>query len=361
MLSPSLELVCNYRKCKQNLREIAVVTICQHILCIIHSPKPLNGQHIAVCPVCDCRLDRSVNDYIEIDLQPSDRFKSLILAGQSPEVIFDICSRALSFYNFQQMLRLQFLEYVAAKSVEKTKAMEKEFKTVLSQMKEENMLIEHKKGALLQECEELRSKLIVSDQKLTQLEKECQRLRLTEGKASVSVMNETNLLNVSLIQPRKNIGSIWGPEPKRNRVDTTESSLIADNLESMKSHSKQDDSVNAKFGIIQRDRKPSPFRFVTTGHGQVERQVASANSFVCKSPAGLERFGFTYIFRIWGLQASAIQRILLHTKFKSLNRRSFDYCFFENYLVFSIFSTSPFYTDFVRDLSLAVFAFPLQC
>ncbi|VDM02837.1 unnamed protein product [Schistocephalus solidus] len=225
-----LELVCNYRKCRQNLHQIAIVTICQHIFCTCHGPKIVNGQSIAVCPVCDCRLDRNVNDYIEIDLQPSDRFKSLILAGQSPEVILDICSRALSFYQFQQTLRTQFLEYVATKSLEKTKAMEKEFKTVLAQMKEENMLIEHKKSALLQECEELRSKLIISDQKLTQLEKECQRLRLAPGKPSTSAVNEPDLLNASLIQPRKSTACIWGPDPKRNRVETTEISVSAANF-----------------------------------------------------------------------------------------------------------------------------------
>ncbi|KAL7061561.1 hypothetical protein AAHC03_01546 [Spirometra sp. Aus1] len=157
-------------------------------------------------------------------------------------------------------------------------------------MKEENLLIEHKKNALLQECEELRSKLIISDQKLTQLEKECQRLSLVQRKTSTSAVNEPDLLNMSLIQPRKSTASIWGPDPKRNRVDATELSISADNLESSKSLAKQDDSANVKFDLISRNRKPSPFRFVSTGHGRVEGQVAPTNTFICKSPAGLEHF-----------------------------------------------------------------------
>nr|VZI42084.1 unnamed protein product [Spirometra erinaceieuropaei] len=85
--------------------------------------------------------------------------------------------------------------------------------------------------------------------------------------------------------PRKSTASIWGPDPKRNRVDATELSISADNLESSKSLAKQDDSANVKFDLISRNRKPSPFRFVSTGHGRVEGQVAPTNTFICKSPA----------------------------------------------------------------------------
>lgn len=84
----------------------------------------------------------------KIDLQPSDRFKSLILAGQTPDVILDITRRAINFFQLQQSLRSQFVEYVAAKSVEKTKMLEKELKTLALKMKEENSVHEHMKKAV---------------------------------------------------------------------------------------------------------------------------------------------------------------------------------------------------------------------
>ncbi len=158
MISREIELVCNYRKCRQPLSETAVATICQHIFCDLHGPKLNPGQHRTVCPVCNSTLDRNANDFIEVsfgylkysqvDLQPSDRFKSLILAGQSPDVILDISRRAISFYELQQSLRSQFLEYIATKSIEKTKAMEKEFKAILAKLKEENATYQHMKTAV---------------------------------------------------------------------------------------------------------------------------------------------------------------------------------------------------------------------
>ena len=84
----------------------------------------------------------------QVDLQPSDRFKSLILAGQSPEIILEITARAINFYELQQSLRSQFLEYVAAKSMEKTKSIEKELKNLMLKMKEENSVYEHMKKAV---------------------------------------------------------------------------------------------------------------------------------------------------------------------------------------------------------------------
>lgn len=83
-----------------------------------------------------------------MDLQPSDRFKSLILAGQSPEIILEICRRAIGFYELQQSLRSQFLEYIATKSIDKCKTMEKEFKAMLAKLKDENTLYQGMKTAV---------------------------------------------------------------------------------------------------------------------------------------------------------------------------------------------------------------------
>ncbi|VDO05623.1 unnamed protein product [Rodentolepis nana] len=262
MLSREIELACNYRKCRQPLLETAVVTICQHIFCPTHGPNLESGHHRTNCPACNSPLDRNANDFIEVDLQPSDRFKSLILAGQSPYVILDITKRAISFFQLQQSLRSQFVEYVAAKSVEKTRLLEKELKSLTLKMKEENSVHEHMKKALTHECEELRSKLIASDQRLSQLERECQKLRASSRNDGPNISStESDLLNRSFVRPSNMTKQSWNPDLKRAH----EAMRISPDTVSDYSPMKSSVRLNQDRHIFDQPFRPnrgSPFRFV---------------------------------------------------------------------------------------------------
>ncbi|VDM19557.1 unnamed protein product [Hydatigera taeniaeformis] len=254
-------MACNYRKCRQPLVETAIVTICQHIFCLSHGPSLEAGQHRTNCPACNSSLDRNANDFIEVDLQPSDRFKSLILAGQSPDIILDITKRAITFFVLQQSLGSQFLEYVAAKSIEKTRSIEKELKSLMLKMKEENSVYEHMKKALTQECEELRSKLIASDQKLSHLERECQKLRISARNANNSTSNEAQLMNRSFAHPNNIAKSSWKSDLKRTHREMHASPDSLSDYSPLRSTMRvhQDGQI---FGQPLIPDRGSPFRFV---------------------------------------------------------------------------------------------------
>ncbi|GFQ87906.1 e3 ubiquitin-protein ligase CCNB1IP1 [Trichonephila clavata] len=53
-----------------------------------------------ICPACDTALSGKY-DIVKVDLNPNEQYKSMVLAGQRPEVIFEICSRAISFWTYQ--------------------------------------------------------------------------------------------------------------------------------------------------------------------------------------------------------------------------------------------------------------------
>lgn len=40
-------------------------------------------------------------DIVRIDVNPSECYKTMVLTGQRPGVIIDICSRAMAFWTYQ--------------------------------------------------------------------------------------------------------------------------------------------------------------------------------------------------------------------------------------------------------------------
>ncbi|WAR09315.1 CIP1-like protein, partial [Mya arenaria] len=72
------DLICNYRKCRKRLTDIAYVTACSR------------------------QTNLSLKfEIVRNNLQPSEQYKSMILAGLKPDVINEICSRAIAFWMYQ--------------------------------------------------------------------------------------------------------------------------------------------------------------------------------------------------------------------------------------------------------------------
>lgn len=103
----------------------------------------------------------------------------MILMGQRPETIFDICKRAIDFYMFQKSQELKYYEYLNYKMNEKGKNLEAHCKTIISSLEEKNLSLQAEKEALIKECEELRDNLVASSQKLTKLEAELSKLSVS--------------------------------------------------------------------------------------------------------------------------------------------------------------------------------------
>ncbi|CAI2730829.1 unnamed protein product [Schistosoma spindalis] len=173
-------LVCNYRKCRQPLKICAVGTVCKHIFCINHSPLQLKtSDGTFQCPACKYRLKEN-SDIIELDLQPCEQFRSMILMGQTPDTIFDVCRRAIEFFALQTAQGVKYLEYINYKLEEKYKSMEIQCKSLLGNLEQKINKLQNEKDAIEKECEELRDKLVASTHKLSQLEGDISKLNLSK-------------------------------------------------------------------------------------------------------------------------------------------------------------------------------------
>ncbi|RZF32609.1 hypothetical protein LSTR_LSTR011056 [Laodelphax striatellus] len=124
-------LVCNYKKCRNPINSYAWVTSCSHAFCDNHSHEQEWGRK---CAACDSVFNGKY-DIVKADLNPSEEFKSMILAGLRPEIILDIASRAISFWS-HQMYKEKLIHYSRANSVEaQLNHVESSYETLIVKMK----------------------------------------------------------------------------------------------------------------------------------------------------------------------------------------------------------------------------------
>ncbi|GFU05795.1 e3 ubiquitin-protein ligase CCNB1IP1 [Nephila pilipes] len=125
------ELLCNFKKCRKALSSHAWVTSCSHILLFIGE-----FEKAFICPACDTALSGKY-DIVKVDLNPTEQYKSMVLAGQRPEVIFEICSRAISFWTYQVHQEIMFQEYVSTKVKERSYQLEKYYENIFQKTRNE--------------------------------------------------------------------------------------------------------------------------------------------------------------------------------------------------------------------------------
>ncbi|OAQ31288.1 hypothetical protein K457DRAFT_43999, partial [Linnemannia elongata AG-77] len=62
-----------------------------------------------VCPACETSLTQQ-DDVVFVDFNPSQEYRSSILSGLRPEVIMEICTRAISFWTYQTSQEAKYQE-----------------------------------------------------------------------------------------------------------------------------------------------------------------------------------------------------------------------------------------------------------
>ncbi|GBP44620.1 E3 ubiquitin-protein ligase CCNB1IP1 [Eumeta japonica] len=158
----SVDLICNYQKCRKTLTRQAWVTTCSHAFCVEHGKIGFkrNVDNTMTCPACNSEL-RDKFDVIQADLNPGETFKSIVLAGMKPDMIMDVAMRAMSFWSYQveqetlyqESLvkhvrnKLQCLEELNSLNAQKHKAELEAHKNKISSLNNENS----KKKKLLDE------------------------------------------------------------------------------------------------------------------------------------------------------------------------------------------------------------------
>lgn len=135
------KLTCNYRKCRKVLDHFAVACSCSHIFCEEHCPSNFGGTNVK-CLACKVSLSQEKMDIIPVDLAPNERFKSMVLAGQRPEIIMDICSRALAFWMYQSQQEIDYNLYISKRLSDKCKAVEEDSKNLVAMLQREKTNLE---------------------------------------------------------------------------------------------------------------------------------------------------------------------------------------------------------------------------
>jgi E3 ubiquitin-protein ligase CCNP1IP1 len=71
------------------------------------------------------------------DLKPSEEWKSMIISAQKPEVIAEICGRAISFWTYQMHQECCYQELLLKNFQERKTSNEKSLQTSIMQLKNE--------------------------------------------------------------------------------------------------------------------------------------------------------------------------------------------------------------------------------
>ncbi|CED85512.1 Zinc finger, RING-type, conserved site [Phaffia rhodozyma] len=101
----------------------AVVTTCSHIFCIECAERLFKSSRL--CPACESQLSEP-DDVVICSLNPSNDYRTSVLSGLSPSIIMEICSRALSFWQYQITQEAAYQAMMLHKSQDRGLALERE-------------------------------------------------------------------------------------------------------------------------------------------------------------------------------------------------------------------------------------------
>ncbi|KAL3503071.1 hypothetical protein ACH5RR_037520 [Cinchona calisaya] len=120
---------CN--ACWRELEGQAVSTTCGHLLCPEDASKILSND--AACPICDQVLSKSLMK--PVDINPSDEWTNMIMAGISPQILMKSAYRSVMFYIGQKELEMQYkMNRIVAQCRQKCEVMQEKFTEKLEQV-----------------------------------------------------------------------------------------------------------------------------------------------------------------------------------------------------------------------------------
>lgn len=200
-------LVCNFKKCRKRLNNFAWTTSCSHVFCDEDGTKIFKDK--AVCPVCCSDLPGQY-DIVRVDLQPSDEYKSMLLAGQRPETIIEICSRALSFWTYQTHQERIYQEHIYGKLKDKLTQLEGYYQQLLSRTQAELSSVKALIQSQKYELESVKKKHSESTEKLLEKTRQYQKLQtmydgLRRRSSSVALLDDTDDNTLPSLQSHSDI------------------------------------------------------------------------------------------------------------------------------------------------------------
>ncbi|CAK1544493.1 unnamed protein product [Leptosia nina] len=196
----TLDIVCNFRKCRKLLSSQAWVTTCSHAFCVEHGKSEFkqNTENCFTCPACGTEL-RGKFDVIQADLKPSETFKSIVLAGLKPDVIMDVAMRAMSFWSYQIEQETLYQETLAKHSNEKLQCSEeinninlKKLEAELESSKRKIISLQSEYNKKRKQAEELNAQLEDKSRKLQKLTFEMEAHKRKDIRAKDFVRVDSN-------------------------------------------------------------------------------------------------------------------------------------------------------------------------
>ncbi|XP_067012439.1 E3 ubiquitin-protein ligase CCNB1IP1 [Anabrus simplex] len=129
-----LDIFCNFHKCRKRLNTTAWVTSCSHAFCEEDGNRAFSDSNNNECPACNTRLPNKY-DVVKVDLNPSQQFRSMVLAGLRPEIVIEIAHRAIAFWNYQVYMEHVYQTKCNEVSRENLSQMEQYYEHVVAKLK----------------------------------------------------------------------------------------------------------------------------------------------------------------------------------------------------------------------------------
>ncbi|KAF8450752.1 hypothetical protein L210DRAFT_2409717 [Boletus edulis BED1] len=169
------DLKCNRLNCRKALIDKAVVTTCSHIFCLECANELFNVSRL--CPACETSLTEP-DDVVVCCLHPTNDYKTSVLSGLSPSIIMEICSRALSFWQYQIHQENSFQHAVTRNLNDKNAQLQKQLDNVVREANGEINLLGSKVAELERDLELERRKVLELQDASREREKEYQKLKV---------------------------------------------------------------------------------------------------------------------------------------------------------------------------------------
>lgn len=134
MAIPDNDLICNFKKCRKRLTEVAWVTSCSHTFCEEDGTREFSKSF--QCPACNHKLE-GTHDVIRQDLKPTEQWKCMILAALKPEIIMEVASRGMTYWTYQAHTERMYNEYAVKRSKESRDKLETYYEQIVNKLQAE--------------------------------------------------------------------------------------------------------------------------------------------------------------------------------------------------------------------------------
>ncbi|KAG1753786.1 uncharacterized protein EDB91DRAFT_1044024 [Suillus paluster] len=166
------ELRCNRLTCRKTLIDKAVV-VSPSLILLDCANELFNASRL--CPACETSLTEP-DDVVVCSLHPTNDYKTSVLSGLSPSLIMEICSRALSFWQYQVHQENSFQQAVIRNLNDKQAQSQKQLDNVIREANGEISLLSNKE--LERDMELERRKVHELQDSSREREKEYQKLKV---------------------------------------------------------------------------------------------------------------------------------------------------------------------------------------